>query len=35
MAHSLFSGTIHTLDKLGEGSFADVFRVQFEGNPDV
>jgi renal tumor antigen len=35
MAQSLFSGTIRILDKLGEGSFADVFKVQFEGNPDV
>jgi serine/threonine protein kinase len=34
MGQSLFSGQIHTLDKLGEGTFADVFKVQFEGIPD-
>jgi renal tumor antigen len=35
MAECLFSCKLQTLGKLGEGSFADVFKVQFEGHAGV
>jgi renal tumor antigen len=35
MSESLFSCAFQTLGRLSEGSFADVFKVQFEGHSEV